>query len=76
MLIRSLDTLDEPAVRALAQRLLNDLGNKEIQTQLLVNDVWLKQALIDKLTFELVVLRRFRFGRHKERWNPEQKNLF
>src|SRR5690606_42014139 len=61
----NLDQLDADALRALAAELM---GKLEQQAQ----DIHFKDTHIRKLTHEIAVLRRYRFGKKSERLGGEQ----
>ena len=56
-----LDRLNESEIREFAASLLNELR--------------FKQALIDKLTHEMAVIKRLKFAAKAERFNTEQRSL-
>ena len=56
-----LDTLNEQQLREFAARLMAEVRHK--------------QALIDKLTHEMAVIKRLKFAATSERFNPEQRSL-
>lgn len=65
----SLENLNEQQLRALAQSLMDELTSK--------NQTLSRQQLtIDKLTHELAILRRLRFGRISEQLDAAQGQLF
>lgn len=65
----ALHTLDAEQLRALAQALIERVRHQEREL------AW-RQAKIDKLTHELALHKRWRFGARTEGWPSEQARLF
>jgi len=64
-----LHQMDADALRLLASQLISRVAEVE-------RDNHLKQMKIDKLSHEMAILRRYRFGKRSEQLNPEQRRLF
>ena len=62
----ALTAMDAAGLRALTQELLAALAAKDQELQRRTGELTTKQAHIDKLTLEIALLRRFRFGRRAE----------
>lgn len=59
-------TLDAAGLRTQAGKLLATLAAKDQEIKRRAGDIAFKQARIDKLTHEIALLRRFRFGQRAE----------
>jgi len=77
-----LQSLD-PSVRAYIEGLQTQLSasHQTIEATLAQiarkdQEIHLRQTKIDKLTLELAVLKRFRFGKRSEQMTSEQRSLF
>lgn len=65
-----------PDLNQLSEQQLRDLAAQLLQTVQSQNKTLVhKEAVIQKLTYEMATLKRHRFGRHSERFNPAQGNL-
>ena len=62
----ALTAMDAAGLRALTQELLAALAAKDRELQRRAGELTTKQAHIDKLTLEIALLRRHRFGRRAE----------
>jgi len=62
------DQLNSEQLRASAAQLLS-------QVDIMGRKIHRDQALIEKLTFEIVQLKRLKFANRSEQMNPEQANL-
>ena len=54
---------------------LNEVQLREF-TAALIKDLKAKQALIDRLTHEMAIIKRLRFAAKSEQFNTHQKSLF
>jgi hypothetical protein len=54
---------------------LNEVQLREL-TAALIKDLKAKQALIDRLTHEMAIIKRLRFAAKSEQFNPHQRSLF
>ena len=77
-----LDHLDAPQLRELVASLMGTLTRQNAslatqRAQLAARDreIAFKQAVIDKITHEMAVLKRLKFAAKSEHYNPEQKSL-
>ena len=67
--VDQLHQMDAHTLRLLASQLMSRVAEVERDNQL-------KQLKIDKLTHEMAILRRYRFGARSEQLNTEQGRLF
>jgi transposase len=72
----SLLALNETQLRELAQTLIGQVANKDSVIAKQATELTWKQGKIDKLTAELAVYRRWKFGAKTERLSPDQIQLF
>lgn len=70
-----LDTLTPDQLRTLAARLLADVEQKDILIQQKDQTIRYQKNLNDKLTHELAILKRHRFAKRSEAFNPNQISL-
>jgi hypothetical protein len=68
----NLDQLDADALRALAQQLMGQLDATRQIVAKQAHDIQFKETHIRKLTHEIAVLRRYRFGKKSEQLGGEQ----
>lgn len=68
----TLDQLDADALRALAQQLMGELAETRQMVAKQAHDIQFKETHIRKLTHEIAVLRRYRFGKKSEQLGGEQ----
>lgn len=73
---QQLQGMDETALRSLAQQLMSTLSEQTKVIQNTQQALHIKETLVAKLTFEISVLRRARYGRTAETLNTEQRALF
>jgi transposase len=73
---QQLQSMDETALRTLAQQLIVTLGERDQVLEAKTKELNLKETLVAKLSFEISVLRRARFGRTAETLNAQQRALF
>ncbi|TCU98950.1 transposase [Paracandidimonas soli] len=66
------DQLDADALRALAQQLMGELDETRQVVAKQAHDIHFKGTHIRKLTHEIAVLRRYRFGKKSEQLGGEQ----
>jgi len=75
---QQLDALD-PQTRQALLSLMDELAARDAQIQRRDHEIAFKQALIDKLTHEMAVLKRLKFAATSERFastfSPEQRSL-
>jgi transposase len=70
-----LDTLDPEQLRQAVRMLRAELSHKNELIAQRDRDAAFKQALIDKLTHEMAVLKRLKFAAQSESYSAEQKSL-
>src|SRR3546814_8559051 len=68
----TLEQLDANALRALARHLMGELDETRQLVAKQTHDIQFKDTLIRKLTHEIAVLRRYRFGKKSEPHGGEQ----
>jgi transposase len=68
----NLDQLDADALRALAKQLMSELDETRQMVAEQAHDIHFKDTHIRKLTHEIAVLRRYRFGKKSEQLGGEQ----
>ncbi len=68
----NLDQLDADALRALAEQLMGELAETRQMVARQAHDLHFKETHIRKLTHEIAVLRRYRFGKKSEQFGGEQ----
>ncbi|NYT58342.1 hypothetical protein H0A65_05320 [Alcaligenaceae bacterium] len=68
----NLDQLDANALRALARQLMGELDETRQVVAKHAHDIHFKETHIRKLTHEIAVLRRYRFGKKSEQLGGEQ----
>jgi transposase len=71
-----LQGLSPGAVAELATRMLAELELKDTQAERDARTIRLKDAKLEKITFELARLKAWKFGAHTERLNAEQRQMF
>ncbi|SHI12343.1 IS66 family transposase zinc-finger binding domain-containing protein [Pollutimonas bauzanensis] len=70
--VPNLDQLDANALRALARQLMGELDETRQVVATQAHDIQFKEIHIRKLTHEIAVLRRYRFGKKSEQLGGEQ----
>jgi transposase len=73
---QELQSMDETALRALAKQLMATLGEQSKVIDTTQQELHVKETLVAKLTFEISVLRRARYGRAAETLDAKQRELF
>ncbi len=73
--LSQLDQLDAQQLREVARSLIADVASKSAALQAQQRENTFKQALIDKLTHEMAVLKRLKFAAKSEAFNAEQRSL-
>lgn len=73
---QQLQSMNETALRTLAQQLMVTLGERDQVLAAKTKELQLKETLIAKLNFEMSVLRRARYGRTAETLDAQQRALF
>src|SRR5690606_12869056 len=68
----NLDQLDANALRAYARQLMGELDQTRQVVAKQAHDIHFKETHIRKLTHEIAVLRRYRFGKKSEQLSGEQ----
>lgn len=68
----SLDQLDANALRALAEQLMGELSETREMMARQAHEIQFKETHIRKLTHEIAMLRRYRFGKKSEQLGGEQ----
>src|SRR5690606_14268534 len=68
----TLEQLDANALRALARQLMGELDETRQVVAKQAHDILFKETHIRKLTHEIAVLRRYRFGKKSEQLGGEQ----
>lgn len=71
----SLDQLDVQQLRALAERLMSEVAERNAQIARNDQALRFKQTHIDQLTQELALYKRWRYGRRSEQLNAAQASL-
>lgn len=71
----SLTELNAEQLRAVVNELLQTLANKDADLVRMDAQITFKQAIIDKITHEMAVLKRLKFAAKSERLNTEQRSL-
>lgn len=71
----SLDQLDVQQLRALAERLMSEVAERDAQIARNDQALHFKQTHIDQLTQELALYKRWRYGRRSEQLNAAQASL-
>ncbi len=70
-----IDTLDPTQLRQALQSLMAEMAVKDQLIERQARESAFKQAIIDKLTHEMAVLKRLKFAAKSEAFNAEQKSL-
>src|ERR1035437_1105716 len=73
--LESLQNLNAEQLRCLAQELIARINEQSKTIAAKDSDIQYRQAKIDKLTHELVPLKRWKFGRSSEQLNGTQISL-
>jgi len=71
----SIESLNPEQMRQMLLALTRDMAAKDAIIQRQNHDITFKQALIDKLTHEMAVLKRLKFAAQSEGFNAEQRSL-
>lgn len=73
---QQLQSMGETALRALAKQLMATLGEQSKVIDTTQQELHVKETLVAKLTLEISVLRRARYGRAAETLDAKQRELF
>ena len=71
----NLDHLDAQQLREMVQSLMGQVQANKLEIQRRDHELVFKQAAIDKLTYEMAVLKRLKFAAKSEAFSTEQKSL-
>ncbi|NVM92879.1 uncharacterized protein (DUF3084 family) [Variovorax sp. SG517] len=71
----NLDHLDAQQLREMVQSLMGQVQANKLEIQRRDQELAFKQAAIDKLTYEMAVLKRLKFAAKSEAFSTEQKSL-
>ena len=71
----SLSKLSAEELREVVNELLQTVANKDADLVRLDAQITFKQAVIDKITHEMAVLKRLKFAAQSEHFNAEQRSL-
>jgi transposase len=74
--VATLPDLNADQLRELAQELIAGMASKDVLIAQQATELNWRQGKIDKLTAELSLHKRWRFGAKTEQWSVEQKRLF
>ncbi len=74
--VANLPELNPEQLRELAQQLIEQLGNKDTLIAHQATELTWRQGKIDKLTQELALYRRWKYGAKAERLSADQLKLF